>query len=614
MNHLANVVVSEYADKIRAAWRAELSLGDVVQYGTRLTESGQPELAEVLYQTWLAHNETPFNYLVLFNLGAVQSVLERTEDARQTFSRVVELAPAFAQGHVNRAIVYERLGKLDVAISEWMWVANSVSPRDETNAAFRLQAFNNLGRLYETQRNFSEALCWLAKSLETNPSQPDVLHHWIFLRAKSCSWPVYEDVPGVDPALMRQSTSTMAMIAQSDDLQEQFDAARKFVAQKVNCDVPALAERSNYGHDKIRIGYLSSDLCQHPVAMLMVELLEQHDRERVEVYCYCWTKDDGSALRQRVIGAVDHFVRIDGLTDEAAAQLIRSHEIDILVDLHGQTLGARPAILAARPAPVQVTYLGLVATTGFPFIDYVIADEFVIPPEAAAHYTETPIYMPDVYQVSDRKRTIAPAPARADCGLPEDGVVFCSFNNNYKYTPEAFDTWMRILARVPGSVLWLLADNPWAELNLRKEAQARGIDPQRLVFAPRVFMDQYLARYLIADLFLDTFPYNAGTTANDALWTGLPIVTRSGRSFASRMAGALLTAAEMPELITWNWADYEEKAVALALAPQERQGLRDRLATVREQGALFDTTRFARNLEESFSRLLAALPQQTVVA
>ncbi|SDD24356.1 O-linked N-acetylglucosamine transferase, SPINDLY family protein [Paraburkholderia lycopersici] len=614
MNHLANVVVSEYADKIRSAWRSELSLGDAVQYGTRLTESGQPELAEVLYQTWLAHNETPFNYLVLFNLGAVQSTLDKVEDARQTFSRVVELSPAFVQGHVNRAIVYERLGKLDVAITEWMWVANSVSPRDEQNAGFRLQAFNNLGRLYETQRNYSEALAWLAKSLEANPSQPDVLHHWIFLRAKSCSWPVYEDVPGVDPALMRRSTSTMAMIAQSDDLQEQLDAARKFVSQKINCDVPALAERCNYGHDKIRIGYLSSDLCQHPVAMLMVELLEQHDRERVEVYCYCWTKEDGSALRQRVIGAVDHFERIGGFTDEAAAHLIRSHEIDILVDLHGQTLGARPAILAARPAPVQVTYLGLVATTGFPFIDYVIADEFVIPEESTACYTETPIYMPDVYQVSDRKRTIAPAPTRAACNLPEDGVVFCSFNNNYKYTPEAFDTWMRILARVPGSVLWLLSDNPWAEANLRKEAQARGIDPQRLVFAPRVFMDQYLARYLVADLFLDTFPYNAGTTANDALWTGLPIVTRSGRSFASRMAGALLSAAGMPELITWNWADYEEKAVSLALAPQERLRLRDELAAVRERGALFDTTRFARNLEEKFSDLLAALPLQTVDA
>lgn len=607
MNSLTNVVESGYADKILAAWRADLSLTDLVEYGSWLSANGCPELAEVLYQTWLAHNETPFNYLVLFNLGGVQNALDRIEDAQKSFSRVVELSPAFVQGHVNSAVIYERLGKLDVAVTEWMWVANSVSPYDQENATFRLQAFNNLGRLYETQRNYSEALAWLAKSLETNPSQPDVLHHWIFLRAKSCAWPVYEDVHGVDPALMRRSTSTMAMIAQSDDLGEQLDAARKFVEQKVNCNVPALAERRNYGHEKIRIGYLSSDLCQHPVAMLMVELLEQHDRERFEIFCYCWTKEDGSALRQRVIGGVDHFVRIDGLNDEAAAQLIRSHEIDILVDLHGQTLGARPAILAARPAPIQVTYLGLVATTGFPFIDYVIADRFVIPEESAHYYTETPLYMPDVYQVSDRKRTVAPAPTRQECGLPEDGVVFCSFNNNYKYTPETFDVWMRILARVPGSVLWLLSDNPWAEANLRKEAESRGIDPQRLVFAPRVFMDQYLARYLVADLFLDTFPYNAGTTANDALWVGLPLITRSGRSFASRMAGALLTAANLPELITWNWETYEEKAVALAQAPEELRRLRGELAKVRESGALFDTPRFARNLESHFRELVDTL-------
>lgn len=604
---MTNAVETEYADKIAAAWRASLSLTDVVEYGSRLNEAGRLELTAVLYQTWLAHTVTPFNHLVLFNLGGVYSALDRVEDARQTFLRVVELSPAFAQGHVNLAITYERLDKLDAAIAEWMWVANAVSPHDEQNAPFRLQALNNLGRLYEVQRNYSEAIIWLTKSLEVNPAQQDVLHHWIFLRAKSCEWPVYQSIPGVDPVLMRRSTSALAMIAQSDDLEEQLRAARKYVEQKVDCSLPALSARRNYGHQKIRIGYLSSDLCQHPVAMLMVELFELHDRSQFEVYCYCWTKEDGSALRQRVIGAVDHFMRIDGMTDAAAAQLIREHEIDVLVDLHGQTLGARPEILAARPAPIQITYLGLVATTAFPFIDYVIADRFVIPEEYAAYYTEKPLYMPDIYQVSDRKRTIAPAPSRQACGLPEDGIVFCSFNNNYKYTPEVFDVWMRILARVPGSVLWLLSDNPWAEANLRKEAEQRGIDPQRLIFAPRVFMDHYLARYLIADLFLDTFPYNAGTTANDALWAGLPLITRSGRSFASRMAGALLTAANLPELITWNWEAYEEKAVALAQAPQELRRLRGELAKVRESGVLFDTPRFARNLESHFRKLVDTL-------
>ncbi|MCP3728301.1 acetylglucosamine transferase [Paraburkholderia sp. CNPSo 3272] len=602
-----NPVDAGYTGKLVSAWRGGLSLNEVVDYCSQLGAAGQHELAAVLYQTWLARNSTPFNHFVLFNLGASYNALGMTEEAKSAFLRVVELAPSFAQAHVNLAIIYERVDRIDASIAEWTWVANTTSPTDPENAPLRIQAFNNLGRIHENKRNYGEAMNWLIKSLEVDPSQPDVLHHLVFLRARACEWPVYVSLPGVDPALMRRSTSALGMISQSDDLEEQLAAARNFVAAKLNCDVPALAEKKNYGHKKIRIGYLSSDLCLHPIAMLAAELFELHDRKRFEVYGFCWTKEDGSALRQRVIRGMDHFERIDGLTDQEAAELIRKHEIDILVDLHGQTLGARPQILAARPAPIQVTYLGLVATTGFPFIDYVVADQFVIPKKSAKYYTETPLYMPDVYQVSDRQRVIAAAPSRKDSGLPEDGIVFCSFNNNFKYTPEVFDVWMRILSRVPGSVLWLLADNVWAQANLRKEAEKRGVDPQRLVFAPRVTPEDYLARYLVADLFLDTFPFNAGTTANDALWAGLPLLTCSGQAFASRMAGALLTAAGLPELITHTWEDYEEKAVALAHDPAELRRLRGELAQVKESGVLYDTPKFVRNLEKHFKRVVGEL-------
>ena len=303
-------------------------------------------------------------------------------------------------------------------------------------------------------------------------------------------------------------------------------------------------------------------------------------------------------MRQRVISAMDHFTKIHTMTDVEAAQLIRRDEIDILVDLQGQTAGARANMLAYRPAPVQITYLGLPATTGLPSIDYVIADKFLIPENEALNYSERPIYMPDVYQVSDRKRNVGPKPARADCNLPAEGFVFCTFNNNYKYTPDLFDAWMNILRRVPGSVLLLLADNQWSEANLKKEAKARKIDPKRLVFGPRLSPENYLARYQVADLFLDSFPFNAGTTANDALWMGLPLLTLTGRSFASRMAGALLTAAKMESLITYNLKDYEEKAVALASDPAEMARLRAHLQAVRSDGVLFDTSRFVRNLEE----------------
>lgn len=263
-------------------------------------------------------------------------------------------------------------------------------------------------------------------------------------------------------------------------------------------------------------------------------------------------------------------------------------------------------MLAYRPAPVQITYLGLPATTGLPSIDYVIADRFLIPESEALHYSERPLYMPDVYQVSDRQRPVGPKPSRAQCALPSEGFVFCSFNNNYKFTPEVFAVWMNILRRVPASVLWLLGDNQWSMENLRKEAAARGVDPQRLIFAPRVSPEIYLARYQVADLFLDSFPFNAGTTANDALWMELPLLTLCGRSFASRMAGALLTAAGLHSLITHTLNDYEEMAVELANRPDQLADLRDQLKSLKTEGALFDTPRFVRNLESSLETLLVS--------
>jgi len=393
------------------------------------------------------------------------------------------------------------------------------------------------------------------------------------------------------------------MIAITDDPALQLAAARRHVDKKVLKNAPTLAGPDPYEHRRIRIGYCSSDFCLHPVAMLMVELFELHDREQFEVYGYCWSPEDGSEIRRRVIAAMDHFRRIQPLADEEAARLIRQDEIDILFDLQGQTSGARMNMLAFRPAPIQITYLGLPATTGLPSIDFVIADRFLIPEEERPYYSEKPLYMPDVYQVSDRRRAPGPTPTRESCGLPQDAFVFCSFNNNYKYTPEMFTTWMNILRRVAGSVLWLLADNAWAEANLRQEAITRGIDPARLIFASRVAPENYLARYRVADLFLDSFPFNAGTTANDALWMGLPVLTRSGRTFASRMAGALLTACRLSELVTYTLQDYEEKAVSLGSDRTDCLRLREHLASEREHGVLFDTSMFVRNLESRLLRL-----------
>ena len=610
MNDATEVALSsntDFVSHVLSARRGALSLHELFDSASQLEAGQQHELAAVLYEVWLAHSNTPFNQFAYFNLGTTLFNLGDMEGAKRAYLSAIELSPSFVQPHFNLGLVHERENRPDDALTEWTWVADNTSPDQPEDRPMRLLALNNLGRLHEIRKHYVEALTRLTQSLELEPNQPDVIHHLVFLRAKQCEWPVYAPIGSVDPILMRKSTSALAMIALSDDPEEQLAAARNYVEKKINTDVPALTGTSAYGHKRIRVGYLSSDFCLHPVAMLTTELFECHDRSRFEVFGFCWSQEDGSAIRQRIINSMEHFERIDQLSDEAAARLIRDHEIDILVDLHGQTLGARPNLLAYRPAPIQITYLGLPATTGLPFIDYVIADRFLIPKKSAKFYSEKPLYVPDVYQVSDRKRIASAAPSRESCGLPPDGFVFCSFNNNYKFTPEVFQIWMKILLKVPGSVLWLLADNPLAETNLRKTAATLGVEESRLVFASRTAPENYLARYKIADLFLDTYPFNAGTTANDALWMGLPVVTCSGRTFASRMAGALLTAAGLEELITYSLEDYEAKAVALAQAPDACRALRSRLEAVREDGVLFDTPRFTRNLEKQFKRLVSAL-------
>ena len=593
-----------YAATVRLAWQGALDFSALLETTSALERQQQAPLAAVLYQTWVSRTASPYVHAAYFNLGAVLGNAGDLAGAEEAYRAAIKLAPTFLQPRLNLGSLLERAGKPDQAIAEWRWVEQNATLAPPENKALVLMAVNNLGRLLELQKQFYEALYFLTKSLTIEPDQDEVLHHWVYLRQKQCAWPIYAKVPRVSQAAMERGTSALAMISISDDPAAQLAAAKRYVEKKVVSDVPKLASTTGYGHKKIRIGYCSSDFSLHPVSMLTVELFELHDRERFEVYGYCWSPEDGSALRSRVMAAMDHFTRINSMSDLEAAQKIRADEIDILVDLQGQTAGARANMLAYRPAPLQITYLGQPATTGLPSIDYVIADRFLIPEESAQYYTEKPLYMPDVYQVSDRKRVAGPKPSRESCGLPASGFVFCSFNNNYKLTPAMFDVWTSILRRVPGSVLWLLADNPWAEDNLRLEAQARGIDLSRLVFAGRVSPENYLARYLIADLFLDSFPFNAGTTANDALFMGLPVLTCSGRSFASRMAGALLTAAKCTELITTDLESYEEKAVNLALHPDEVDRLKKHLAAIRLDGVLFDSTKFVRTLESLLLKLV----------
>lgn len=606
-------IAERYGATVLQAWEGKLPFVDLIDYTSRLEGAGLQPLAALLYQTWLNRNPSPYAHAVNFNLGATLNTLGDTAGAEAAYRRAIAISPVFAQPRLNLGLLMERAGQVDAAMAEWQWIVANC-PRDEATKPLVQLAMNHLGRVLEAKKQFPDAEAYLTQSLLLDADQPDVLHHWVFMRQKQCAWPVYADVPGVSKEAMHEATSALAMLSVSDDPKDQLHAAEQFVQTKLAKNLPQLTHGQSYGHKKLRIAYCSSDFCLHPVSLLTVQLFELHNRDAFEVYGFCWSPEDGSAMRQRVKQGMDHFFTIHQLTDEEAARLIRSHEIDILVDLQGQTSGARANILGYRPAPIQITYLGLPATTGLPSIDYVIADEFLIPQSEAQFYSEKPLYMPHIYQVSDRKRVQGPRPTRASCGLPKDGFVFCSFNNSYKYTPEVFAVWLSLLRQVPGSVLWLLADNPWAEKNLRMVAEAQGFAPDRLVFATRVSPENYLARYLVADLFLDTFPFNAGTTANDCLWMGCPLVTYTGRSFGARMAGALLTAAGLPELITYNLADYEALALALARDPGRCAALRDRLGAVRDTGVLFDTPLFVRDLESRLQSLVAGLaPPETLV-
>ena len=581
----------------RQAERGVLALGELFQAAQTLAELGMPLGAIRLYEAWLANTASPAAYAVRFNLAVARGNVGDDAGAERDYLQIITLAPDFVEARLNLGTLYERMNRPDEALAAWQGILADVSDL-AAKPALHVQALNNLGRLCEIRKRLPEALDYLTRSLELDPGQPKVITHWVHLRQKLCVWPVYQAFGGVTLEQQRRHTSALAMLGASPDPAEQLAASRHFVEEKVHAAPEQLAPAAGYAHQRIRIGYLSSDLCSHAVAILTAELYELHDRSRVEVYAFSWSREDNSPLRARVVGAMDHYIRIDRMTDEEAARCIRAHEIDVLVDLHGLTLGARADILGWRPAPVQLTWLGFPGPTAIPCIDYVVADDFVLPTQLEPHFTEKPLRMPHTFQINDRQRAIGPTPTRAASGLPDDKVVFCSFNSNFKFTSDLFDAWMRILARVPDSVLWLVADADATRVNLVREAEARGIDGNRLLFAARVAPADYLARFRLADLFLDTNPFNAGTTASDALWAGLPVLTWAGQTFCSRMAGSLLRAVGLPELVTHSLEDYEALAIALGNDRPRLAALRARLAAKRDTSPLFDTPRFVRDYED----------------
>ena len=569
----------------------------------------------------------------MYNRGIAYAMLNRPEAALNSYDQALALRPDWPDVYQNRCIVLQSLRRYQEALAGYDRLI-ALQPDRASTYSNRGNMLRDLKRYDDSLADFSRALAidpQLASALGNRAATLLDLHryedaaraydavlavdpdydyvHGYLAKAKiyCCEWTGLAALCTVIRDRVDAGKPTMhpfPLLPLIDDPALQLRAALFFAADKFPAAPMPIWRGERYGHDKIRLAYLSGDFFNHATAFLMAELFEMHDRERFEVIAFSFAPVGSDEMGRRLRPAFDRFIEVQNRSDREVAEMIRELEIDVLVDLKGYTTDGRLGILGHRPAPVQVSYLGYPGTTGAAYVDYVIADRVIIPDDAHHHYSEHVVTLPDSYQVNDRKRVIDPrTPSRADLGLPEQGFIFCSFNNNYKIMPDTFDVWMRLLAQVDGSVLLLLADNDPAMRNLRREAADRGIDPARLVFAPRMNLPQHLARQRVADLSLDTLPCCAHTTASDALWAGLPIVTQIGQAFAGRVAASLLHAVGLGELVADTAADYEAIALRLACDPTALAELREKLARNLRDAPLFDTARFCRHIEAAYQTM-----------
>ncbi|MBK6007916.1 tetratricopeptide repeat protein [Ramlibacter ginsenosidimutans] len=529
-------------------------------------------------------------------LGSVLSAQGRHAEALEAFQAALRVNPAHVEALVNAGTALHTLGRHAEAL-----------PLLERAAAAQpgfAHAHLNLGLVQHALQRYEEAAASVGRALAIDPDLPYGLSSQVWAELFACDWRAIGPHIAALRAQAREQrvpVSPFMLLAVTDSPAEQLQATQVYLRDKDFGERPPLSRPMRTRAPRIRIAYLSSDFHQHATAQLMTRLFELHDRSAFEVIGLSTGVNDGSPMRARLERAFDRFIDVERASDAQAARQIADLGVDIAIDLKGHTEGSRMNILGWRPAPVQVTYLGYPATVGAPYIDYVLADRVVIPPEQQRFYTERVVWLPDSYQVNDDRIVVPPAPqSRAAHGLPAQGFVFCAFNNAYKLRPETFALWLRLLRGVPGSVLWLLANNPAMERRLREQAGAAGIAPERLVFAPKLPLGEHLARHACADLFLDTLPVNAHTTASDALRAGVPMVTCMGHTFAGRVAASLLLALGLPELVTDSLGDYEALALKLALQPQALAEVRAKLARNRATSSLFDTARTCRRIEAAY--------------
>ncbi len=577
--------------------------------------AGDSAGAAALYADWVARNpDDPLLHAALFNRGVLLSGLGDLPGAIEAFTAAIRRQPGFLPPYINLGSALDRLGAAPEAFAHWSQAAASLATVTGEAVGHKIAALKPMAQMLEGNRRLAQAEDILRQIAELAPGrQRDVIQHWISLRQRQCRWPLLEPLAGMDRAALLRRIAPLSMANHADDPVLQLAVAHAHCREDIGWaeeyrTTADFADRRRAwppGGRRLRIGYLSSDLRDHAIGHLMAEMFGLHDRAAVEVTAwYCGIPQD-DATKRRIHGDVEHWRDITPLSDDAALRLMLEEGVDILVDVNGHTRGARGRLLARRPAPVIVNWLGYPGSMGSPWHHYIIADPHIIPPGSEIHYSERVLRLP-CYQPNDRARRASPrVPTRAEAGLPEDATVFCSFNGTQKITPFVFARWMTILREVPGSVLWLLKSCEEVETRLRARAEQAGVAPERLVFAPLAANPDHLARYALADLFLDTLPYGAHTTASDALWMGVPVLTVPGRCFAARVCASLVRAAGLGDLVCASVEDYQCRAIALgrdraALAP-----LRARLGQGRDGALLFDTPRLVRELEGLYGRIWA---------
>ncbi len=560
--------------------------------------------------------------------GNVLAKLDRYDDALAAYDRALALQPGLAEAWLGRGNVYGALKRYDDALAAydkalalkgdlveaWFSRGNLCFERGQHRDALAAyeraltqkpdyaEAWHARGHVFFANGQYAAALGAYDKAATLKPELEYVASSRLSAKLHMSDWSNLDAEAAACLAAIRAgklASTPFALLPLPSSAADQLQCAKRYVAEQPTFSPLRLGKIPS--HDRIRVAYVSADFGEHPVAYLLAGLYEHHDRSQFEITGVSFGSDRTSPMRQRLERAFDRFIDMEGKSDGEIAELMRKLEIDIAVDLMGHTRNSRPGVFARRPAAIQASYLGFLGTMGADYIDYVIADAIVLPFAQQDYYTEKIVHLPDCFLVNDNSLAIAPhTPSRSDVGLPDEGFVFCSFNNSYKLTPAIFDLWMRLLQRVEGSVLWLVKANSEMAVNLQRAAQSCDVDPGRIVFAPHVPLAEHMARARLADLFLDTAPYNAGATAAAALWSGVPVLTLLGSTFVGRMAASMLHAVGLPELVVESPADYEAVALKIATEPEFCTSLKQKLAHNRETHPLFDTARSARDIENAY--------------